>query len=170
MSEQVDGGSGAGSSSFVWTEEAGPSLVEEGDALRALGAALEHGGRPGIPVDIVVVSAKALAELHAQFLGDPTETDVITFDLSEEGDAGGPEMGGPDGEIYLSADRARSVSADRGVSARRELILYLVHGALHLCGMDDHEESDRAAMRAAEREVMGALGYPEDGAPHDLEG
>jgi len=54
------------------------------------------------------------------------------------------------------------------VSFERELVLYVVHGALHLCGFDDHDPDERAAMRAAERSVMGRLGYPEDLAPHDL--
>ncbi len=156
-------------SAFTWTDEAGPSFLGEEEALGALAAALKHGGRPELSVDVIVVSAKTLAGLHAQFLDDPTETDVITFDLSGDGDGGDPAMGGPDGEIYLSADRARSVSQDRGVAPKRELVLYLVHGGLHLCGMDDHEEADRAAMRTAERTVMSSLGYVEDSAPHDLD-
>ena len=78
-------------------------------------------------------------------------------------------MGGPDGEIYISADRARSVALERGLPPERELVLYVVHGALHLCGMDDHEEADRLAMRVAERAVMAELGYAEDSAPHDLD-
>lgn len=153
-------------SSFTWTEEAGPRFLESDDALRALAAALDHGGRSELSVDVIVVNAKTLAGLHAQFLDDPTETDVITFDLAGDDD---PAMGGPDGEIYLSADRARSVAAERGLPPERELVLYVVHGGLHLCGMDDHEEADRAAMRAAERAVMAQLGYAEDSAPHDLE-
>lgn len=159
----------APSSSFTWTEEAGEPFLGEAEALRALSAALAHGGRAGRCVDLVVVGAKTLAEMHGQFLDDPTETDVITFDLSDD-DLPGGEAAGPDGEIYLSADRARDESDRRGVPAPRELALYIVHGALHLCGMDDHSDSDRAEMRSAEAAVMGELGYAEDSTPHDFPG
>ncbi|MFT7542458.1 MAG: putative rRNA maturation factor, partial [Gammaproteobacteria bacterium] len=63
---------------------------------------------------------------------------------------------------------AREVSQRRGVSFERELLLYVVHGTLHLCGFDDHEPEDRAEMRLAEAAVMSSLGYAADTAPHDL--
>ncbi|QDV06564.1 Endoribonuclease YbeY [Planctomycetes bacterium Poly30] len=153
-------------SSFTWTQEAGEPFLSEAEALRALEAALEHGGRAGAAVDLVVVGARTLADMHGQFLEDPSETDVITFDLADD-DLPADVPRGPEGEIYLSADRARDESARREVSAARELSLYIVHGALHLCGMDDHSEEDRLAMRLAERSVMARLGYAEDTAPHD---
>jgi len=53
------------------------------------------------------------------------------------------------------------------VSEARELALYVVHGALHLCGFDDHDPEQRAAMRLAERAVMSSLGYEADEAPHE---
>jgi probable rRNA maturation factor len=126
----------------------------------AVAAALAHGGRPGIDVEVVLVDDPTLAELHARFLGDPSPTDVMSFDLGEDG-------GGPAGELYVSVDRARAVASARGVRVARELALYLVHGTLHLCGHDDHEDDARSAMRAAERDVLASLGYEADAAPHD---
>jgi rRNA maturation RNase YbeY len=49
------------------------------------------------------------------------------------------------------------VAKERDESVRAELRLYLVHGSLHLCGLDDHEEGVRAEMRAAEQLVLGGL-------------
>ena len=76
---------------------------------------------------------------------------MISFDLGEDGD-------GLAAEIYVSVDRARAVARDRGERVERELALYLVHGALHLCGFDDRSAKDRARMRAAESLVLEALG------------
>jgi probable rRNA maturation factor len=123
------------------------------EIVRAVEAALAHGGRPGAELAVVLVGDRRLAELHRSALSDPAPTDVITFDLGEE-------TGGPVGELYVSAERARDVARRRRGSVERELALYLVHGALHLCGFDDREPRARARMRAAEREVLRALGYP----------
>ena len=137
-------------------------LRELGDAAvrRAVRRALAHGGRPDLRVDVVFVDDAALAELHLRFLDDPEPTDVIAFDLSGDGDDG------PQAEIYVSGERAREVAARRGVTAARELTLYVVHGALHLCGYDDARTAQRRRMRAAEATVLEALGFPPDDAPH----
>jgi len=141
-----------------WCVDARP--IDDAAVTAAVSAALVHGGRPGIDVDVVLVDDPTLAELHARFLGDPSPTDVMSFDLGEEG-------GGPAGELYVSVDRARAVASARGVRVARELALYLVHGTLHLCGHDDHADAEREVMRAAERVVLAGLGYEDDGAPHD---
>jgi len=123
-------------------------------------AALAHGGRAGIEVNVILVDEPTLTELHERFLDDPTPTDVMSFDLGEEG-------GGPAGEVYVSVDCARTVAAERGVTHARELALYLVHGVLHLCGMDDHEPDDRRQMRRAESAVLRELGFADDPGRHD---
>jgi probable rRNA maturation factor len=125
-------------------------------------AALEYGGRDDLELNVILVGEQELTRLHGEFLDDDSPTDVITFDLGQEG-------AGPTGEVYISADCARSTAAAREVDAERELALYLVHGVLHLCGLDDHEPEERAAMRAAEQRVMESLGYAPDCAPHDGE-
>ncbi len=124
-------------------------------------AALSHGGRETLELSIVMVDDKRLCELHGRFLGDESPTDVISFDLGEEG-------AGPGGELYVSVERAQARALERGVSPERELALYVVHGVLHLCGFDDHDEEDRAAMRRAEARVLAQLGFPPDDAPHEL--
>lgn len=131
--------------------------LDDAAVVAAVRSALVHGGRPGIEIGVVLVGDDELRELHERWLGDPTRTDVITFDLGE-GD-------GPEGEIWVSVECARRLAPDRGVPVERELALYLVHGALHLCGYDDHDEVDRARMRAAERDVLAELGYPPDEGP-----
>ena len=146
---------------ITWTVEARP-LTDEA-VTAAVEAALAHGGRAGLAVEVVLLDDPSLAALHDQWLGDPSVTDVMAFDLGDEGE-------GPAAEVYASVDRARELARERGVDWGRELALYLVHGTLHLCGHDDHEDAERAAMRAAEAAVMEGLGYPPDLAPHDLEG
>lgn len=125
------------------------------EARRVLAAAFRHAGREAQGVELVLVDDARLAGLHQDYLDDPRPTDVMAFDLSDD-------FGGAQAEIYVSVERARRVAAQRGGSARREIALYVAHGALHLCGFDDREKRARARMRAAESEVLRALGYPDE--------
>lgn len=142
--------------SVAWTAAAGAAAIDDAAVAAAVDAALAHGGRPGLLLSVVFVDDAEIAELHGRWLGDPTPTDVISFDLG-----GG---GGPDGELYVSVERARGEARARGLELEHELALYLVHGALHLCGHDDRAARERARMRAAEASVLASLGYPPLGA------
>lgn len=99
-------------------------------------------------LSLVFLTDAALAGLHADFLSDPTVTDVITF----EGDA----AFGTAGEICVSVDAAlRQRPGSRAFSA--ELALYLVHGWLHLAGYDDLRPAAKRAMRRAENRALRLL-------------
>jgi probable rRNA maturation factor len=134
--------------------------LADADVRRAVHAALRAGARPNLAVDVVLVGERRLRELHRRFLGDDTPTDVIAFDLEDEGP-------GPSAEIYASVPCAVRVARERGVSPARELALYLVHGALHLCGYDDHRMADRRRMRVVEKSILTRLGYEDDPGPHE---
>jgi probable rRNA maturation factor len=113
---------------------------------RVARAALQHGGRPDLPVSLLLTDDAEIAQLHAQFLGDATPTDVISFDLEDSA------------ELVVSVETARRVARERGHRARDEVALYVVHGLLHVCGHDDHGVRARRRMRAAECCVLDALG------------
>lgn len=162
MSDEQSGGAVSWSDEAVGGEEELP--LSDGRVREAVAAAAADQGLEALELDVVFVSAAELAELHGAFLDDPTETDVITFDLRD------PDLvdaAGPDGELYVSLERARSEAGMRGVPLERELLLYVVHGALHLSGLDDHDEADRSSMRAAEGRVMERLGFAPDGGAHE---
>ncbi len=100
-------------------------------------------------LSLAFLTDSALAQLHDQFLADPAPTDVITFP--------GDPAAGLAGEICLSVDRALAESTRRRCSFARELTLYLVHGWLHLAGLDDRTPAARRAMRRAERRLLAAI-------------
>ncbi len=119
------------------------------------------GCAPG-ELSVVFLTDPALAQIHGDFMDDPTATDVITF----EGDA----TAGLAGEICVSADTAWKYAGARLVRARgraqdtplqdafaAELTLYVIHGWLHLAGYDDLQPAKKRRMRAAEARAMKLL-------------
>ena len=107
------------------------------------------GGCPSGELSLVFMTDPALARIHADFLDDPTVTDVITF----EGD---PALASA-GEICVSADRAALYAETHQREFSTELTFYLVHGWLHLAGYDDLEPVKKRRMRAAEARAMKIL-------------
>ncbi len=107
------------------------------------------GGCPAGELSLVFMTDPVLAQIHADFLNDPTMTDVITF-------AGDPTLG-TGGEICVSADRAAHYAENHQRDISDELTLYLVHGWLHLAGYDDLEPAKKRRMRAAETRAMKIL-------------
>lgn len=95
-------------------------------------------------LSVVFLGDKAIAKIHADFLDDPTVTDVITFigeDHPVEPFAG---------EICINVDQAKRAAKEHGTSLEHELLLYLAHGWLHLSGLLDSTKAQAAKMRAAE--------------------
>lgn len=109
--------------------QTGPERDPEQDALWAGGA----------EISIAVLTDRAIARAHALFLGDPAPTDVITF---------------RHGEILVSAETAARAAAGLGVSTEDELILYIVHGLLHLRGFEDRTPRGAAAMRRIQARLL----------------
>jgi probable rRNA maturation factor len=113
---------------------------------------------PGFPdgeLSLVFLTDSALAQLHARFLQDPAPTDVITFE--------GESAFGIAGEICISADSAARHLGRRPTGAVQrafsaELVLYVIHGWLHLAGHDDLVPLRKRAMRRAEARAMAILG------------
>lgn len=106
-------------------------------------------------ISIAIVGDAQIHEINRQYLDHDYETDVITFDLGED-----PGSRRFQGEIVCSAETALRIASELEVSPESELILYAIHGALHLAGFDDHDAQDREKMREAEKVMMDRLGFP----------
>lgn len=116
---------------------------------RALGAVLKDHGIARAEIGVAVVDDAVIARLHGEFLDDPTPTDVLSF-LLAAGD------GWLEGEIVVSAETAAAAAPRFRLAAVDELLLYVIHGALHLVGHDDAAPSARAAMRRKQRAYLRA--------------
>jgi probable rRNA maturation factor len=106
-------------------------------------------------ISLAFVDNATIHRLNLRFLKHDEPTDVLSFPLSEPGSK---KMAG---ELVVGAEVALASARERGHDVQHELGLYVIHGLLHLCGFDDHEAADAAAMRCRERHYLGQLGMPD---------
>jgi len=101
-------------------------------------------GRIGGEVNIVLCDDDHLLELNRKYLNHNTLTDIITFSYHEPGE----EVIA--GEVYISLPRIRENSIKFKQPVARELCRVIMHGMLHLTGMDDRTKEQRLAMTRKE--------------------
>jgi probable rRNA maturation factor len=105
-------------------------------------------GTRAAEVDVAVVARGEITSLNRRWLGHARPTDVVSFDLSEGGGRG------LSAQIVVCGDVAVREGRSRGTGARRELLLYVVHGLLHLMGHEDSTVRGGARMHAREEELL----------------
>jgi len=126
-------------------------------------------------ISLALVDDAAIHQVNRNFLGHDYPTDVISFLLDDSGtmpdSSASPGQSSPDialasecpaqaqrrrleGELVVSTETAMRESVHHGWSANDELVLYIVHGLLHLCGYDDLTDEARPQMRTRERQLL----------------
>ena len=110
----------------------------------------DHGITEG-EVSLAIVDDPTIHQLNRDHLQHDYATDVLSFVLDKSDN----EL---DGEVIVSCDTATKVATEYGWSAQHELLLYFIHGCLHLVGYDDHCDEDRLAMRNAEVKYLSVAG------------
>lgn len=111
--------------------------------LREFLAALERRVGKRRAVTCLITTDAELRRLNRQFRGKNYPADVLSF---------------PPDEIAISLDRAAAQARDLGHSLDEELRILMLHGMLHLCGLD--HETDSGQMRRAETRWRKRLGLP----------
>ena len=104
--------------------------------------------RPPAVVTISLVGDRKMAALHQQFLQIAGPTDVMTFELDH--DARGRVT---EGEVVVCVAYATRAAKRQGHDARREILLYALHGILHLSGFDDLVEAEHRRMHREEDRI-----------------
>ena len=87
-----------------------------------------------------------ILEVNKEYLQHDYYTDIITFDYCEEETI--------NGDLFISLDTVRTNAEMLGVEYVQELHRVIIHGILHLCGIDDKGEGEREIMEAAEDKAL----------------
>lgn len=91
-------------------------------------------------------SDEDILRYNRDFLGHDYYTDIITFDYTS-----GHKVSG---DLVISLDTVASNAEEFGDSYPRELLRVIVHGVLHLCGIDDKGPGEREIMEAEENKAL----------------
>jgi probable rRNA maturation factor len=131
---------------------------------------IDSGVRGEAELSLLFVTEAVMAELNGRFMGSEGPTDVLSFPLEDPIDSGrwpdsgstGPDRDPPDladlpmllGDVVLCPAVAFRQAPEHAGSYDDEIALLVVHGVLHILGMDHAEPEETAAMQARERELL----------------
>jgi probable rRNA maturation factor len=142
----------------------------------------EEGVRGDAELSMLFVDEQAIADLNKRFLGKDGPTDVLAFPIDEEPVEGGrsPDSGGTGpgfaseptdlptllGDVVICPSVAARNAPEHAGTYDDEIALLVVHGVLHLLGMDHEDDEEAEAMEQRERELLAKFDSPgPDGAP-----
>jgi probable rRNA maturation factor len=126
-------------------------------------------------LSLLFVDEAAIAALNQQFLGRDGPTDVLAFPIEDDPTPGGrsPDFGGTGpgsehrdlpltllGDVVICPQVASANAAERAVAYEDELALLIVHGLLHLLGMDHEDDAEAAKMERLERKLLARFHTP----------
>ena len=141
-----------------------------------------QGVRDDIEVSVLFVDETTIAELHQRFLAKAGPTDVLAFPIDEEAERGGrsPDEGGTGpggglpsdedevpmilGDVVVCPSVAARNALDHGVGLDDEIAILVVHGLLHLLGMDHVGDDEAQDMEQRERDLLARFHRPAPGA------
>ncbi len=119
--------------------------------IEAVSGILAEADYKSAQISVAVVDDPTMHELNRRYLNHDYPTDVLSFTLADEDSH-------LEGQLIVSVDTAAKEAAEYDWTTENELLLYVVHGTLHLVGYDDATPELRGEMREAERRVLSRFG------------
>ncbi len=144
--------------SLEQSDQPPPSVTIQGDACEHHPYLVEHTisalkilNKEQSEVSVLVVNDETMSALHSKHAGIEGSTDVLTFDHGSDEDA-------VRADIAICIDVAQREAEPRNNSIQNEMLLYILHGLLHCCGFDDHDDATHQEIHAEEDRVLTAIG------------
>ena len=122
-----------------------PKIKKRDTSAWIKAVAASYGRKVG-EIGYLFVDDEKILEVNREYLGHDYYTDVITFDYDEDETVSG--------DIVISLDTVRSNAQLFGKTYEEELYRVIIHGILHLCGINDKGLGEREIMEAAENKAL----------------
>ncbi|MBU1863629.1 MAG: rRNA maturation RNase YbeY [Candidatus Omnitrophica bacterium] len=114
------------------------------------------GIRSGL-LNIYLVGNRTIRRLNKTYKRRNAATDVLAFPIGEEIPTRSHGMVCLMGEVVISLDQAKVQAGRFHTTFRQEVILYVIHGILHILGYDDIKNKDRQRMEKKQHELLAAI-------------
>ncbi len=122
-----------------------PNIKKRATTAWIRSVAAEYGRKVG-EVGYLFVNDEKILEVNNEYLGHDYYTDIITFDYDEDNMV--------NGDLVISLDTVRTNAEKFGKPYEEELHRVIIHGILHLCGINDKGPGERETMEAAENRAL----------------
>ena len=133
---------------FYAEEIALPAIQQEQIRTWVKSVAASYGKKTG-DISYIFCSDEKILEVNRQYLQHDYYTDIITFDYTS-----GSKIAG---DLFISLDTVRTNAEQFAASYEEELHRTIIHGILHLCGINDKGPGEREIMEAAENRALDLL-------------
>lgn len=130
-------------------ENIGFPKIRKRDTQHWIKLVAESYGKKIGDVNYLFCTDEKILAVNNQYLSHDFYTDIITFDYSENDKISG--------DIFISLDTVRSNSQKFHTLYDEELHRVIIHGILHLCGINDKSKAEEEAMRKAENEALKSI-------------
>ena len=126
-----------------------PAIRRRDTSAWVKAVAASYGKKVG-EIAYIFVDDEEILRVNREYLQHDYYTDIITFDYTE-GDT-------ISGDLFISLDTVRTNAEQFGKPYEEELHRVIIHGILHLCGINDKGPGEREQMEAAEDKALALLG------------
>ena len=120
--------------------------IKKRDTSAWIKAVAQTYGKKVGDIAYIFCNDEKILEVNRQYLQHDYYTDIITFDYTEDDIISG--------DLFISLDTVRSNSEEQNTSYDEELHRVIIHGILHLCGINDKAPGEREIMEAAENKAL----------------
>lgn len=125
-----------------------PAIKRRENSAWVKAVAASYGKKVG-EIAYIFVNDKKILDVNRQYLQHDYYTDIITFDYSDDDTISG--------DLFISLDTVRSNAEQIGTTYEQELRRVIIHGILHLCGINDKGPGKREKMEAAEDKALNMI-------------
>ncbi|MBQ2341441.1 MAG: rRNA maturation RNase YbeY [Bacteroidaceae bacterium] len=125
-----------------------PAIKRRENSAWVKAVAASYGKKVG-EIAYIFVNDKKILDVNRQYLQHDYYTDIITFDYSDDDTISG--------DLFISLDTVRSNAEQIGTTYEQELRRVIIHGILHLCGINDKGPGEREKMEAAEDKALNMI-------------
>lgn len=131
---------------FFYSENVNMPSINRRAIVEWVGLVVKAYDKESGDINYIFCDDDEILNVNRKFLGHDYYTDIITFDYTLSHKLSG--------DIYISLDTVRSNSEQFGTPFNEELNRVMIHGILHLCGIEDKKPGQRAKMRKAEDKAL----------------